>query len=79
MSEYTLDLKTDFKDRTELLEQLAYAQYVWHKSEEKNLGTFHKRMEICNYVEWLAVKAIEGTDEPFKLVPTLRLTPQPHD
>jgi hypothetical protein len=64
---------------TELLIAAARACRAWHVAEEKYLGTFNERSELCSYSEWLtrkALAAVDGVpfDEPYQGVPYLYLT-----
>lgn len=44
-------------ETTELCRQAITAIVQWFDAERMNLGSFHDRMELCNYAEWLARKA----------------------
>ena len=51
---------------------------VWHIAEDKTLGTFHERMELCKYSEWTTRRALATAkglafDEEFNGVPRLMI------
>lgn len=56
------------------------AHRAWDLAERTNIGTFHDRMELCNYAQWLTEKTLRLIDgepegEPFEGVPRLLLNP----
>ena len=50
------------------------ANVSWFEAEDKHLGTFHDRMDMCSYAEWASRKAIGQDVGEFKGVPRLILT-----
>lgn len=64
---------TEFSDREALLEHAALANYIWHKAESESLGSFHDRMDLCQYSDWICKKAIERKEEEFNFVPRILL------
>lgn len=59
-----------------LMRAALQANEVWHIAEDKSLGTFHQRVELCNYSEWITRKALAADggapfDEPFQGMPRI--------
>lgn len=51
------------------------AYMLWHIAEDKNLGTFHAKMDLCSYSEWAAKKALGLPHEPeWRGVPHIVIT-----
>jgi len=50
------------------------AYMMWHIAEDKNLGTFHAKMDLCSYAEWAGKKALGlPHDEIWRGVPRLEI------
>ena len=47
---------------------------AWFDAETKTLGTFHNRMELCNYSEWACRKVAGQYVEEYKGTPQLVFT-----
>jgi len=43
---------------TALLIQALEAHELWAKAEHEHLGTFHERMDLCSYAEFMTEKAL---------------------
>ena len=56
------------------LQEAAEASARWYEAEDKNLGTFHDRMDMCKYAEWASRKALGEDVGEFEGVPRLILT-----
>jgi hypothetical protein len=51
------------------------AYMLWHVAEDKNLGTFHAKMDLCSYAEWAGKKALGLPHAPeWKGVPRIAIT-----
>jgi len=46
----------------------------WFDAEDKYLGTFHDRMDLCCYAEWACRKALGQDVGEFKGVPRILIT-----
>lgn len=66
-----IEFITEFTSREDLLEQAVKANYIWHKAESENLGTFYDRMDLCQYSDWICKKAIDGDSKEFTFVPRI--------
>ncbi len=74
-----LGMAEDFKPHTHLLLEAARACRLWHIAEEKGLGTFEARMDLCSYSEY-ATKVALGLipfDTEWQGVPCLVITRNP--
>jgi len=49
----------------------------WFDAEDKYLGTFHDRMDLCCYAEWACRKALGQDVGEFKGVPRILITTNP--
>ena len=56
------------------LQEAAEAMLRWFEAEDKHLGTFHDRMDLCQYVEWASRKALGEDVGEFEGVPRLIIT-----
>ena len=51
------------------------AYKIWDMAEEKNLGSFHDKMDLCSYAQWAGNKALGLPHEPeWRGVPRLTIT-----
>lgn len=51
------------------------AYMLWQIAEDKNLGTFHAKMDLCSYAEWAGKKALGLPHDPeWKGVPRIVIT-----
>ena len=57
-----------------LLREAAESMVAWFDAEDKNLGSFHDRMDLCKHAEWTARKALGQNVGEFEGVPRLILT-----
>ena len=55
-------------------DQAIEACLAWFEAEDKNLGTFHDKMDLCAYAEWALRKASGQDVGEFKGVPKLILS-----
>lgn len=62
----------DKPENAKLLEACK-AMVLWFDAEDKNLGTFHDKMDLCKYAEWAARKALGQEVGEFEGVPKLVL------
>ena len=53
----------------------AIANYAWFYCEDKNIGNFRIRGELCNYAEHLTKKALLDCDKEYQGLPHLFLNP----
>ena len=60
-------------DRT-LLREAAESMVAWFDAEDKNLGSFTDRVDLCKHAEWTARKALGQDVGEFVGVPRLILT-----
>ncbi len=56
------------------LREAVEASVQWFEAEDKHLGTFHDRMDMCNYAEWISRKALGQDVGKFEGVPRLITT-----
>ena len=70
------------RDKAELarVREALEAHEAWAEAEHGSLGTFHQRMELCNYAEWLTEKVLaelrgEPFNKTFEGVPRLLIEP----
>jgi hypothetical protein len=61
--------------RIKALEEAARACHAWHVAEDRGLGTFQQRMELCHYSEYLTEQVLLGGDTPYEGVPRITLFP----
>ena len=64
----------------EVMQTALEAHELWEKAEREHLGSFHQRMELCNYAEWLTRKALAAVrgqqfEEEYEGVPRIILEP----
>ena len=69
----------DSKIDIALLIQALEAHEAWAKAEHDSLGSFHQRMDLCSYAEFLTDKALahvrgERFDKEWQGVPQLIIT-----
>jgi hypothetical protein len=60
--------------QVKLLREAAESMVAWFDAEDKNLGSFHDRMDLCKHAEWTARKALGQDVGEFEGVPRLILT-----
>lgn len=70
----TEDIEYIRADACAALAAAAKANFAWHIAEEKSLGSFTARLELCNYSQWLTRKALDQVGE-YSGVPRLLLDP----
>ncbi len=56
------------------LQEAVEASAQWFEAEDKHLGTFHGRMDMCQYAEWASRKALGQDVGEFAGVPRLIIT-----
>ena len=51
------------------------AYMIWNLAEDKNLGTFQDKMDMCSYAEWAGKKALGlPHDKEWKGVPRIAIS-----
>lgn len=62
------------REENRVLREALEACELWHRAETETLGTFHDRMELCSYSEWITKKALGlPCDEEWEGVPRIVL------
>lgn len=62
------------REENAALRHASQANLDWHESENKSLGTFWERVELCDYSQWCAKKALGlPCDEEYPGIPKLVL------
>ena len=69
----------DGKIDTALLIEALEAHELWNEAEDKHLGTFHQRMDLCSYAQFMTEKALAHVrglafDKEWAGVPRLVIT-----
>ncbi len=77
MSTCQRELHEERQEQFKLLKEAAEAVLIWFDAEDKGLGSFHDRMDLCHYAEWATRTALGQDMGAFKGVPRLVLTIDP--
>ena len=77
---HLIEMPEGFKPSYEDLLEAVEASCLWAIAEQRSLGSFHTRMDLCSYAEWCCDKALgRPHKEEWEGVPQLILTRSDHD
>jgi len=61
------------QERLALALEALEAVVAWFDAEDQHTGSFHDKMELCNYAEWMSRKALGQNVDEYKPVPQIIL------